>query len=86
MKLTVVYINEDSYLARRPLKIPYYIYDMIINILSYDIYFNTNNYMRIVQGVGIKVHIYIAYDNHNVNRHLNIAVESGIQEMYINIV
>ena len=42
--------------------------------------------MRIVQGVGIKVHIYIANDNHNVNRHLNIAVESGIQEMYINIV
>ena len=42
--------------------------------------------MRIVQGVGIKVHIYIVYDNPNVNRHLTIAVESGIQEMYINIV
>ena len=42
--------------------------------------------MRIVQGVGIKVHIYIVYDNHDLNRHLTIAVESGIQGMYINIV
>ena len=84
--LTVAYINEDSYLVCRPIKITYDICDIMIHILSYNIYFNTNNYMRIVQGVGIKVHIYIANDNHNVNRHSNIAVESGIQEMYINIV
>ena len=42
--------------------------------------------MRIVQGVGIKVHIYNVYDKHDLNRHLTIAVESGIQGMYINIV
>ena len=84
--LNVAHINEDSYLVCMPIKTTNDICDIMIQILSYKKYFNTNNYMRIVQGVGIKVHIYIAYDNHNVNRHLNIAVESGIQEMYINIV
>ena len=84
--LTVAFINEDSYLVCWPIKITYDICDIMIHILSYKKYFNTNNYMRIVQGVGIKVHIYIVYDNHDLNRYLTIAVDSGIQGMYINIV
>ena len=76
--LTVAYINEDTYLVCRPITITYDICDIMIHILSYNKYFNTNNYMRIVQGVGIKVHIYIVYSNHDLNKHLTIAVESGI--------